>query len=273
MAINLFDQYEKKVAERFSLKSITDAYCGKDYSFEGVKTIKIPTIDTVPMTDYTRSGTSRYGDVTELGDTIQELTMTRDRAFAYTIDKGNANEQYNIKQANTSLKRQIDEVVVPEIDKYRLAQWAAGAGTTKTDGALDVDNILEAIFAGYAAMNNLLVPMENRAAFVAESAYIQLLLANKVVGVDTLGAKTISTGKSGPIGGGGIVPVPDSYMPTGVNFIIKYKNATVDPFKLKDYKIHTDPPGISGALVEGRVMYDAFVLDTKKGGIYVSKSA
>ena len=38
--------------------------------------------------------------------------------------------------------------------------------------------------------------------------------------------------------------------------------------KLEDYRVHQDPPGVSGSLVEGRVCYDAFVLDNKKLGIY-----
>ena len=40
------------------------------------------------------------------------------------------------------------------------------------------------------------------------------------------------------------------------------------PTKLEDYRVHQDPPGISGDLVEGRVCYDAFVLDNKKAAIY-----
>ena len=43
--------------------------------------------------------------------------------------------------------------------------------------------------------------------------------------------------------------------------------------KLDDYKIHQDPPGINGNLVEGRVYYDAFVLDAKKDGIYAHFTA
>ena len=37
---------------------------------------------------------------------------------------------------------------------------------------------------------------------------------------------------------------------------------------LEDYKIHEDPPGISGSLVEGRINYDAFVLENKAMAIY-----
>lgn len=38
--------------------------------------------------------------------------------------------------------------------------------------------------------------------------------------------------------------------------------------KLESYKTHEDPPGINGTLVEGRICYDAFVLENKKKAIY-----
>ena len=44
--------------------------------------------------------------------------------------------------------------------------------------------------------------------------------------------------------------------------------ATVAPTKLEDFKCHIDPPGISGSLVEGRICYDAFVLENKAKAIY-----
>ena len=91
MAINLAEKYSKKVQERYAAKSRTDSYAGHDYDFTGVKTIKIYSVDTVPMTDYTRSGTSRFGNLTELGDAVQEMTLAKDRAFTFSIDNGNKN--------------------------------------------------------------------------------------------------------------------------------------------------------------------------------------
>ena len=41
MAINLATKFSDKVAERFTLRSLTDAYAGKGYDFSGVKSIKI----------------------------------------------------------------------------------------------------------------------------------------------------------------------------------------------------------------------------------------
>nr|DAH67102.1 MAG TPA: Major capsid protein [Caudoviricetes sp.] len=272
MAINLATKFDKKVVERFSKQSITDAFCGKDYDFTGVKTVKVYTVDTVATADYTRSGTSRYGAVTELGDTVQELTVSQDKGFTFSIDKGNAQEQYNVKQSNKALQREWDEVVTPEIDKYRLSAWATGAGLTKTNAAAPTkDTVLEMLLTAGAAMNNALVPRVGRAIFIPESVYILTQLADQIITNDKLGEKAIVNGSVGMIGQMNVVPVPDSYMPEGVQFLIKYKSSTVDPVKLRDYKIHVDPPGISGDLVEGRYIYDSFVLRTKNKGIYVAK--
>ena len=134
MAINLTTKYSDKVLERFTKQSLTASAASKDYEFEGIKTLKIYSVDTAPLNDYTRSGTSRYGTVSELQDTTQTLTMTQDKSFTYSIDKGNEKEQLNIKSANRSLKREIDEVITPHLDKYNLSAWCMGAGSIITDG-------------------------------------------------------------------------------------------------------------------------------------------
>ena len=270
---NYAEKYSKKVAERFSLASITDAHAGKDYDFTGVKTIRIYSIDTVPMNDYTRSGTERFGAMEELGDTMQEMTVTKDRGFTYSIDKGNNAQQYNVKSATKSLKRQIDEVVTPEIDMYRLSKWIAGAGLIGTHSSLTKSNILETIMTGGMELSNKLVPRNKRTLFIKESLYLHCKLSDQVVGLEGLGQKAVKDGSVGMLDNMKVVPVPDSYFPEGVNFMIKYKGATVDPVQLKTYRVLTEQRGVDGAVVEGRIIYDSFVLDTRKNGIYVSKSS
>lgn len=282
MAINLASKYEKKVAERFTTRSKTDAHVGKDYEFTGVKSITVYSVDTVAMTDYTRSGTARFGTLTELGDTKQDLKLTKDRAFTFSIDAGNASEQFNIKQANACLKRQIDEVVTPEIDKYRLKAWVDGNtdGTTANnvavptlkDGALTKANVVEKIFTANATMTDKNVPIEGRVLFISELDFLKFKLSDQVTGTDGIAAENLRRGYRGTIDGLSVVTVPSSYMPTNVNFIIKHRSATVDPFKLKNYRVHKNPMGVDGDVVEGRIIYDSFVLATKKDGIIVSSS-
>lgn len=280
MPINLATKYEKKVAERFSIGSRTDKHAGKDYDFVGVKTIKIWSIDTVEMTDYTRSGTSRFGALTELGDTVQELTLGKDRAFTFSIDAGNASEQFNIKQANAALKRQIDEVVTPEIDAYRLNAWASGKGLTdghavlSETGSVGKNTLYPAIVNAGAAMSDAKVPASGRTLFISEKMFVEFKLSDIVMGgSDTLTTENVRRGYKGTLDGMEVVTVPSSYMPANVNFIIKYKGSTVDPMKLKNYRVHKNPMGVDGDVVEGRIIYDSFVLNTKANGIFVHKSA
>lgn len=280
MAINLASKYEKKVAERFSAKSKTDSYVGKDYEFSGVKTIKVYSVDTVPLVDYTRSGTSRFGTLTELGDTVQELTLSQDKAFNFSIDAGNASEQFNVKQANACLKREIDEVITPFVDKYRLNAWKDGHGLSEgvtvpsgNDGALTKANIVEKIFTANGEMTDKNVPVEGRVLFIKESDFVKFKLSDQVTGTDGIAAENLRRGYRGTIDGVSIVTVGSSIMPEGVNFILKHRSATVDPFKLKNYRIHKNPMGVDGDVVEGRFIMDAFVLDTKVNGLYVSLSA
>ena len=66
-----------------------------------------------------------------------------------------------------------------------------------------------------------------------------------------------------------VIPVPDSYLPDGINFMIKYKDSTVDPLKLKTLRVHKNPMGFDADVGECRFYHDSFVLDNKINGIYV----
>lgn len=274
MAINLASKFSDKVAERFTQRSLTDAYAGKSYDFSGVKSIKIYSVDSVPVGDYTRSGSTRFGSLTELGDTVQEMTMTQDKSFTFSVDAGNDAEQLNIKQVTKRLRMNWDEQATPLIDKYRFSKWMNGAGLVTAESAEpDKSNIVEKIMCGTAAMSNKLVPLTNRTLFIKESLYIKVKLASEIVGIDPLGGKSVGDGVMGELDGMKIVRVPDVYFPAGVNFFIKYKNATVDPMKLKTLRVQRDPVGIDGDVAECRFMHDAFVIGTKANGLYVDVAA
>ena len=283
MAINLITEYQKKIAERFTLGSLTDEAAGHDYDFAGAKTIEVLSVDTVETVDYTRSGTARYGDVTELGDTKQTLTLAVDKGFTFSIDAGNASEQYNVKQANRCLKREWDEVCTPEIDAYRLSAWANGKGLSSGKSILSAsgetltrENIVESIFTGSAIMSDKKVPRKNRYLFIPELTFVRFQLADVVLGGGQLNKEAVEKGFRGTIDGMKVITVPSSLWPslTGgsatLNFIIKYKGATVDPMKLKNLRVQKNPMGIDGDVVEGRYIYDSFVKDASCDGIFIS---
>lgn len=272
MAINLAEKYDKKVVERFKLKSLTEAFINRDYDWTGVETVKVYTIPTVPLNEYSRSGMSRYGTPTELEDTVQEMKVTQDKSFTFTIDKGNNQDQMNVKGAGKALAREIDEEIVPTKDIYRLNIIVKSAvkngGTNATPTKITKANAYEAFLEGQEYLDNKKVPLAGRVAGVSASMYKWLKLDPSFVKNSDLGQKITINGQVGEIDGIKIVKLPNSYLPAGCAFLIAHPSVTTSPDKLSDYKIHNNPPGINGNLVEGRVRYDAFVLDTRKDGLF-----
>ena len=72
----------------------------------------------------------------------------------------------------------------------------------------------------------------------------------------------------GHIDGMDVLKVSAKRLPENFGFMVSHPCACCAPTKLESYKTHQDPPGISGSLVEGRICYDAFVLNNKKKAIY-----
>ena len=273
MATNYTTKYSSKIAERFKIGSLTDSACGHDYDFVGAKTIKIYSVDTSPLNDFQRDAAgNRFGAVSNLGDTVQEMTMTQDKGFTFSIDAGDMSDQAIDKSAGKALRRQIDEVINPTMDKYRLDSWAKKAGSTLELSTAPVKStIVESIIDLNAALTDALVPMEGRTIFIPTSMYKLLKQNPDFISVDALGKKALSKGEVGEVDGCIVKPVPSSWMPTDVYFMIKYRNCTADPVKLQQYDILQKCQGYSGPVVQGRVYYDAFVIDAKKAGIGVCK--
>ena len=275
MAINLAAKYSTKVDERFKLKSLTEIGINRDYDWTGVKTVSVWSIPTVAMNDYTRTGLARYGTAGELQDTKQDMTLTKDRSFTFTIDKGNHNEQMMVKNAGKALARQIDEVVTPEIDIYRLAAMAAAAvtaGGTDT-AAITAANAYQKFLKAGEYMSDNKVPLQSRVAFVTPAFYSFIKLDPSFIKNSDSGQQIMINGVVGTVDGVKIVVAPSSYFPASTSFIMAHPSATVAASKLEDYKTHDNPPGINGWLVEGRIIYDAFVLANKTKALYTHKIA
>jgi hypothetical protein len=276
MAINLASKYSNKVDERFTLRSLTDGIgLNTDYEWSGVKTVTVYGIDNATMNNYTRTGTARYGTPTELGDTKQDLTLSKDRSFTNTIDKGNNTEQMMVKNAGRFLARQTNEVIIPEIDAYRLAVWSAAAianSHTATE-ASSATNAYAEFLTAQAALDEDKIPVIGRICFVTPAYHNFLKQDDSFVKGSDIGQKMLINGQVGEVDGVKIIKAPSSYFPANHSFILMHPKCSVSPKKLEDYKIHQDPPGISGHLIEGRLIYDCFVLDQKKNAIYAHKIA
>lgn len=272
MAINYASKYASKIDERFTKEAMSTGAINNDYEFVGVKTVNVYSVPTAQMHDYKRTGAGRYGEPEELENSVQELTMTQDRSFTFTIDRGNYNDTQMSNAAGAALQRQLREVVIPEIDTYRFEKICTNAGTTAT-GAITKENAYDAFLDGTTALVDNKVPLSGATAYVSSAFYKLIKLDPSFVKQGDLAQGITIKGQIGTVDGIPIIVLPKSYMPEGVEFFITNKIATTAPVKLSEYKIHDNPPGINGWLVEGRVYHDAFVLDNKKKAIYVHKNA
>ncbi len=266
--INYADKYSNILDEKFKVESKSDIAVNQDYDFVGAKTVKIQSVNTVELSNYTRSGSNRYGTPNELDNAIQEMTMSQDKSFTFTIDKMNEDETNGALNAGKALNRQIRERVIPAVDAYRFGVMATKAGHIEKGVTLSASNIYGEIVDATAYLDDREVPMDGRILVVTSATYGLMKKSKDIVMETEVGMDMKIKGVIGSLDGMTIVKVPSNRLPEGFQFLITHRVATTAPVKLAEYKIHTDAPGISGSLVEGRVYYDAFVLDNKKDAIY-----
>ena len=275
MAIELATQFLPYVDEQFKAESKRQIITNNDFEFTGAHSVKVYKVTTSAMNDYDREGTgtnpSRYGKIKGLDATTEEFTLRKDRSFTFALDKLDVDETKAALQAAAALARQLREVVIPEVDTYVYGKVVAGAGTTET-GALTDKNVYDAILKATEVLDTAEVPETNRVLLVTPDTYTIMKKNASIVMATDVGQDMRKLGVIGMLDGATIIKVPKIRLPEDVNFVLVHPSATVAPVKLEDYKIHKDPPGISGNLVEGRIAYDAFVLENKTKGIYVHKA-
>lgn len=274
MAINYAEKYSPQVDERFKLGSLTTALVNNAYDWLGVATVKVYSVPTAEMNDYTLTGSNRYGTPAELNNEVQEMTLVKDRSFTFTIDKKSKDDTMGVMAAGAALARQIDEVIIPEIDTYRISKLVAGAPTANVikDIAVTKANAYEKFLAVQEILDNKKVPTGGRICMCTPGYYNMLKLDEAFTKKGDMATKIAINGLVGEVDGVYIIKAPKSYFPENVNFLITNPIVMPAPIKLTEYKIHDDAPGISGHLVEGRIRYDAFVLDQKKDAIGVCQN-
>lgn len=269
MAINLASKYSDQIAEVFTRSSFIKGKTATTFDLTGVKTLKVYTPITVEEVDYDRDGgLARYGDVSEMQDVVQELTMTQDKAFTLTIDKGNNLDQNLVKNAADMLRLQLNEKSTPTADKYAFSRFVTMAGTLCASEKPTKANIISKIADASQALDDALVPDDNRYLYLTSEMYKLVCTSDEFSGVDVLARQSIAKGVCGEVFGMNVVRVPKSYLPSNVYFLVAHKDAVLMPYKIADAKVHEDPVGVSGALIEGRHYYDAYVLGAKCGGVY-----
>ena len=266
---NLATKYSNKVDERFTKQSQAMMALNNDYEFTGVETVKVYSIPVVPLKDYSRSGSNRYGTPDDLQRNVQTMTVKKDRAFTFIIDKGDKLQSQMVMDSGKALSRQTNEVMIPEFDAYcfkTLADAATDAGNSDST-APTKSNAYELFLKGMESLGDNNVPDQGRVAFCSYAFANLLKQDSAFMKYGNTSQEMLVKGVIGEVDGAKIVKVPSSRLPAGCAFILCHPLAATAPKQLEEFKTHDNPPGISGWLCEGRFIYDCFVLDEKVGGI------
>lgn len=235
------------------------------------------------MNDYGRSGPSggnwsRYGAVESLNATTERQQLTKDRSFTFAIDSLDEDETEGQLEAATALARQMREVVIPEVDTYTLGVMCERAGNKPEAVKLAASSIYDMIFDANSALDDAEVPDLGRVLVVTPATLLLMKTSKDNNGryQDMIGAVLDESkrrvGFVGNLDGLDVLKVPATRLPENFGFMVAHPCATVAPTKLESYKTHDNPPGINGALVEGRICYDAFVLENKAKAIYYQEN-
>lgn len=277
MAIELTTKFQPYTDEQFSAESKKHLLTNQDFTWTGAHTIKVYKVTTSEMNDYDRNGAnegnwSRYGAVKDLDATTEEFTLKKDRSFTFAIDKLDNDETQQQLQAASALARQNREVVIPEVDAYTYGVMAQNAGTAPAAVKLTAENVYSEILKGSVVLDDSNVPETSRVLVVTPVVYNIMKQCKDIVMETNVGNELRLQGVIGILDGMNVQKIPASRLPENFGFMIAHPSATVAPVKLEDYTVHENPPGISGSLVEGRICYDAFVLDNKKKAIYFQQN-
>ena len=277
-----------EIYKRNSLTAVLDT-ANERVNFIGAQTAKIFKVDVDGLGDYSRNA----GFVAGSSDgTWETLTIERDRGRSFTIDTMDNDETLGLAMASTLGEFERTQVV-PEVDAYRFAKYAANAGTTVTGTLSGSDNIPSLIQTAEATLDDKEVPYEGRILFVNPTIYSYLkdditrYVTNDVTAVNTEvemydGMRIIRV-PSGRFNSAVTLAQPTDassaggYSASGVdiNFMIIHPSAVLQVVK------HVIPRVFSPEVnqeadawkINYRIYHDCWVLANKTYGIYVHKKA
>lgn len=274
MAIDLVTKFAPYTDEQFSTESKKSLLTNQDFTWDGAHVVKVYKISTSDMNDYKRNGPvpegqwSRFGPIKDLDATTEAFTLSKDRSFTFSIDKLDQDETAQQLAAASALARQNREVCIPEVDSYTYGVMTSNAGHKPDAVALTASNIFAEVTKASQALDDAEVPETGRVLVVTPAVYTLMKQSSDITLDTDVGQEMRLKGVIANLDGAAVLKVPSVRLPVNFGFMLAHPAATVAPTKLEDFRIHQDPPGISGSLVEGRICYDAFVLDNKVKAIY-----
>lgn len=275
MPQNYAQSHLNTIDERFSTESKTALIINKGIrlDFNGKKSVTIYDVDVVAETNYIRAGANRFGTLIELGTGEQTFTLSQDKSFTFTVDRGNLDDSMMVQEAHKAVKRQVREVSIPNTDKYRLATLVGyGVANGQVNATVITNSNAYKVFLDeQAQLDDAEVPEEDRVTFVTPKFYNLLKRDPEFIKACDTAYADLKKGVIGKVDGNTLVKVPSSWLPAKVNFLTVWDKVLVAPTKFDMIRVLPEVQGIDGAVAEGRRYYDAFIPKNKGKAIRVSQ--
>lgn len=271
-----------EVYKREALTSRLDA-ANSEIQWIGADTVKLFKAQIPGLGDYNRSTGYPHADYVSTWETLQ---LTKDRGVDLMIDRMD-NEETLGMAFGTLAGEFMRTQVIPEIDAYRFAKYAAAVTPVKADITVGSTDVPDLIATAEQVMGDNEVPREGRILFISEKAYnglqnkitryidnqsavsrvVESYNGMEVVRVPQGRFNTAVTLYDGSANFG-FVPTAGGYK---INFMIVHPSAVKNAVKLALPKIFTPDENQSADAwkFQYREYHDAFVLANKVNGVYV----
>lgn len=253
--------------------------------FLAANEVKVMKLSTVGLGNYSRTEGYPAGDITATWETLQ---LAAERGRAFTVDRMDDEETLG-QLVGALIAEWMRTNVAPELDAYRFAKYASGAGNYASAATLSsAEDVLAAIDAGNLALSEDGVPEDRRKLFITHALYdllkgavvrnwsnegslsraISFLELTEIIPVPQsrfYSAITLNPGATSDAGG-----FEKAETGKDLNFLIVHADAVLQPIKLNQVKYFApDVNQLSdGHMWQYRLYHDAFVYDNKVNGIY-----
>ena len=133
-----------------------------------------------------------------------------------------------------------------ENDVFKTLATAASTNGNTDATAATKSNAYELFLKAQEKLGDNCAPDQGRVAFCSYKFANLLKQDPSFMKYGNLSQEMVNKGIMGECDGVKIVKVPASRLPEGCSFILTHPIAATGPKQLEEYKIHDNPPGISG---------------------------
>ena len=271
--INLLEGNATKLEKRMTVGALVFGKGKAPFKFDGVDTIKSLAVQTQTPNTYNPQATgSRFGELKEVEDTLNEYKLEEGPSNNMSIDKSYNTAQLMLKRASEVMQQQIDEQYIPLMDKKSLANKVKGAGVNSVDGAITSANCFKVFSKARKAFvdNKVRGNGKDLVAWVKSGVYEVIIEDERFKTLEKLGTKATTDGVVGKYAGWQIIEVPEDYFDANVNAVFANLNCLIDADKFRTARILTEHPDVDGSVIQLHFKFGSFVEKTNAKGVYVS---